>query len=102
MNVYTKRYALYFHTSHQIQLKNFPHKQSDLRRIFYWCRRVDISIRKRKAEEQTIMNMIITLLLEEDVVLLPEPGVCQVARIGFRLAGEEGILRDVHRYVLWW
>jgi len=48
------------------------------------------------------MNPIITLLLEKDVVLLPEPGVGQVARIGLRLAGEEGVLRDVHRYVLWW
>lgn len=45
---------------------------------------------------------IITLLLEEDVVLLPEPGVGQVARIGLRLAGEEGILRDVHCDVLRW
>lgn len=51
---------------------------------------------------RTIMNPIITLLLEEDVVLLPEPGVGQVTRVGLRLAGEEGILRDVHCNVLWW
>lgn len=38
------------------------------------------------------MNPIITLLLEEDVVLLPEPGVGQVTRVGLRLAGEEGVL----------
>lgn len=50
----------------------------------------------------TIMNPIITLLLEEDIVLLPEPGVSQVARVGLRLAGEEGILRNVHCDVLWW
>lgn len=50
----------------------------------------------------TIMNPIITLLLEEDVVLLPEPAVGQVARVGFRLAGEEGVLRNVHCNVLWW
>lgn len=33
-----------------------------------------------------------TLLLEVDVVLLPEPGVGQVAGIRFSLAGEECIL----------
>lgn len=48
------------------------------------------------------MNPIITLLLEEDVVLLPEPGVGQVARVGLCLAGEEGVLRDVHCNVLRW
>lgn len=42
------------------------------------------------------------LLLEEDVVLLPEPCVGQVARVGLRLAGEEGVLGDVDRDVLWW
>lgn len=30
----------------------------------------------------TVMNPIITLLLEEDVVILPEPGVCEVAGVG--------------------
>lgn len=35
---------------------------------------------------------IITLLLEVDVVLLPEPGVGQVARVRLCLAGEECIL----------
>ena len=42
------------------------------------------------------------LLLEEDVVLLPEPGVGQVARVGLGLAGEEGVLGNVYRDVLWW
>lgn len=50
---------------------------------------------------QTIMNPIITLLLEEDIVLLPEPGVGQVAGVGLRLASEEGVLRDVHCDVHW-
>lgn len=48
------------------------------------------------------MNMIITLLLEEDVVLLPQPGERQVARIGLGTAAEECVLRDVHRDIDWW
>lgn len=48
------------------------------------------------------MNPMGTLLLEEDVVLLPEPGVGQVARVGLGVAGEEGVLRDVDCDVHWW
>lgn len=50
----------------------------------------------------TIMNPIITLLLEEDVIFLPKPGVGQVAWIRFCLAGEECILGYVDCYVFWW
>lgn len=35
---------------------------------------------------------VLSLLLEEDVVLLQEPGVGEVARVGLCLAGEEGVL----------
>lgn len=41
-----------------------------------------------------------TLLLEVDVVLLPEPGVGQVARVRLGLAGEECILGNVDGDVL--
>lgn len=50
----------------------------------------------------TEVNLIITLLLEVDVILLPEPGVGQVARIRLRLAGEECILGYVDGDVLRW
>ena len=46
-------------------------------------------------------EVIITLLLEVDVILLPEPGVGEVAGIGLRLAGEEGILGYVDGDVFW-
>lgn len=49
----------------------------------------------------TVMNPIITLLLEEDIIFLPEPGVRHVARIRLGLTGEECILGYVHGYVLW-
>lgn len=42
-----------------------------------------------------------TLLLEVDVVLLPEPSVGQVARIGLGLAGKECILGNVDGDVFW-
>lgn len=45
---------------------------------------------------------ILSLLLKEDVVLLQKPGVGEVARVGLCLAGEEGVLWDVHCNVLWW
>lgn len=48
------------------------------------------------------VNSIITLLLEVDVILFPEPGVGQVARIRLRLAGEEGILGYVDGDVFRW
>lgn len=41
---------------------------------------------------RAVINHIITLLLKEDVVLLQEPGIGKVARVGLRLAGEEGVL----------
>ena len=40
-------------------------------------------------------KLIMTLLFEVDVVLLPKPGVGQVAGIRFCLAGEQCILGDV-------
>ena len=43
---------------------------------------------------------MVALLLEEDVILLPEPGVGQVSRVGLCLAGEESVLRDVDCDVL--
>lgn len=46
------------------------------------------------------MKLAATLLLEVDVVLLPEPGVGQVARVRLGLAGEECILRNVDGDVL--
>lgn len=49
----------------------------------------------------TVMNPIITLLLEEDVVVLPEPGVGEVARVGLGQAVQLGGLGYVHRQVLW-
>lgn len=49
----------------------------------------------------TERNLIITLLLEVDVILFPEPGVGQVARIRLRLAGEECILGYVYGDVFW-
>ena len=42
-----------------------------------------------------------TLLLEIDVVFLPEPGVGKVAGIRLRLAREQGILGNVYSDVLW-
>lgn len=50
----------------------------------------------------TEVNLIITLLLEVDIVFFPEPGVGQVARIRLRLAGEECILGYVYSDVFWW
>lgn len=50
---------------------------------------------------ETVMNPIITLLLEEDIIFLPEPGVRHVARIRLGLTGEECILGYVDGYVLW-
>ena len=50
----------------------------------------------------TEVNLIITLLLEVDVILFPKPGVGQVARIRLRLAGEECILGYVYSHVFWW
>lgn len=48
-----------------------------------------------------LQNSIITLLLEVDVILLPEPGVGQIARIRLCLAGEECILGYVDSDVFW-
>lgn len=45
---------------------------------------------------------ILSLLLKEHVVLLQKPGVGEVARVGLCLAGEEGVLWNVHCNVLWW
>lgn len=45
---------------------------------------------------------ILSLLLKEDVVLLQKPGVGKVPRVGLCLAGEEGVLWNVHCNVLWW
>lgn len=50
---------------------------------------------------RTKLTVRMVLLLEEDVVLLPEPGVGQVARIGLCLAREEGVTGDVHCDVFW-
>ncbi len=50
----------------------------------------------------TIVNSIITLLLEVDVVFLPVPGIGQVARIRFCLARKLGILGYVNSDVLRW
>lgn len=47
------------------------------------------------------MKPTATLLLEVDVVLPPEPGVGQVARVRLGLAGEECILGNVDGDVLW-
>lgn len=54
---------------------------------------------KRQAETQTV-NCRATLLLEVDVVLLPEPGVGEVARVRLGLAGEQCILGNVDGDVL--
>lgn len=54
-----------------------------------------ISVSLRRSSRSADVNLIITLLLEVDVVLLPEPGVGQVARVRLRLAGEECILGNV-------
>lgn len=50
----------------------------------------------------TEVNLIITLLLEVDVIFFPKPGVGQVARICFCLAGEECILGYVYSHVFRW
>lgn len=50
----------------------------------------------------TEVNSIITLLLEVDVVFLPEPSVGQVARIRLCLARKLGILGYVNSDVLRW
>lgn len=50
----------------------------------------------------TGVNSIITLLLEVDVVLLPVPGVGQVARVRLCLARKLGILGYVNSDVLRW
>lgn len=60
-----------------------------------WATGAVISASLRRSSRGTDVNSIITLLLEVDVVLLPEPGVGQVARVRLRLAGEECILGNV-------
>lgn len=54
---------------------------------------------QRLADTQSV-RLTATLLLEVDVVLLPEPGVGQVAWVRLGLAGEECILGDVDGDVL--
>ena len=45
---------------------------------------------------------MVALLLEEDVILLPEPGVGEVSRVRLGLTGEECILGYVYSDVFRW
>lgn len=54
------------------------------------------------ARLQRQSELVMDLLLKVDVILLPKPGVGQVAGIRFSLAGEESILGYVDSDVFWW
>lgn len=73
----------YVLTSHKCLTNKFPYTESE-------------------NSHSTEVNLIITLLLEVDVVLFPKPGVGEVAWICLCLAGKECILGYVYSDIFWW